>query len=106
MITYELAKQLKDAGFPQTWPQPDYMEIHDAIKVSNIMDKYKKDVYMPTLPELIVECTLTGDIGLVKNIDGWSCAFHDHTNNIHELGQGSTPEEAVANLWLELQVKR
>lgn len=91
-MTYELAKKLKDAGYkqggsPNTMYSPDQKEI----------------VYIPTLSELIKAC---GDdfSGLIINRGPlsdvntkWSCAGGRF------IGLGSTPEEAVANLWLSLQ---
>ncbi len=98
MITYELAKQLKDAGFPQKEITPSH--------VREAMD-YEQDevVTFPTLSELVEAC---GD------------RFHElhHCNkgndpkkwwaysyNLAETGEGFTPEEAVAKLWLELNKK-
>ena len=96
-MDYELAKKLKDAGFQQTWPKPDFVELHDAIKIQEIMDKYEKDVYIPTLSELIEACGNRFDF-LANNKNGtWQASG----GNINDQ-TGQTPEEAVANLWLEL----
>ena len=116
-MDYNLAKKLKDAGFLQTWPQDDYMEIHDAIIVSKILEKYKRDVYRPNLSELIEACQKSS-----KKVQGFS-ALHsvvagyradggadcdDDCGNDECVGShyfeelGLTPEEAVAKLWLEL----
>ena len=84
MLNYELTKKLKDAGFPfEFWES-----------------KLGDDTYTsPTLSELIEAC---GDrFGcLAKKEDGWyACPFpHDKLSD----GIDKTPEEAVANLWLEL----
>ena len=77
MITYELAKKLKEAGF-----------------------KSKDNAYIPTLEELIEACIEFGrPIEIVINPDIKSSAKEggrpDHYN-------GNSPEEAVANLWLKL----
>ena len=109
-MNYELAKQLKDAGFPQEgkglyW-EPTYFG-YTGEKV----DKPKTEhcVYLPTLSELIESC---GDkFGQLVQCDrfkgeGWfaiGCPTKwedDGVLNIQE--EGETPEEAVAKLWLKL----
>lgn len=86
MITYELAKKLKDAGL-----QTPYARI----------EQYYPDVNIPTLEELIEACgdkfsTLTNRAGN-PYWRAWGITGEDV--------QGSTPEEAVANLYLELNKK-
>ena len=97
-MNYELAKKLKDAGFPQSDDIEDITcecgitgcEIHD----------YEK-AYIPTLSELIEAC---GDkiLGIVRanELNEW-CAIGVG----YPLGkiEGNTPKEAVANLWLEIK---
>ena len=91
-MNYELAKQLKEAGFPQ----PDTLDV-----VCN--DDYSKCAYAPTLSELIEAC---GDefATLERKLDGWWAAFHLHdgTLKIFTPTSGKTPEEAVAKLYLAL----
>ena len=115
-MNFELCKKLKDAGFPQVWPKPDFLELHDAIAISEIMAKYDSEVYVPTLPELIKACgekftslhrgdeldeLLAGKDAVAK----WPwCAvgmvFTKEDADYTEVG--ATPEEAVAKLWLAL----
>jgi hypothetical protein len=99
-MTYELAKELKNAGYPQEvrngWyynPQ-DHKECVDAgITLEN--------VYIPTLSELIEACgeefeTLTN----THKRAPWVAVGRDGL----EYGMGgSTPGEAVARLWLALK---
>ncbi len=112
MISYELAKKLKDAGFPQ----PDKSEFYEG-KFScgcnegkDIEGKERKEVlscgreymYYPTLSELIEACG-----------DGLHTLHRIETMNLYEeweaqgyqYSKGSIPSEAVANLWLELKTK-
>ena len=103
-ISYKLAKELKDAGFPQVFPQNDEMEIHDAVAISRIREKYDKGVYFPVLSELIEAC---GDeLGGIKRKrgGGWEAIPNDWTGGIR-LQTGSTPEEAVARLYIALNKK-
>jgi hypothetical protein len=96
-MNYELAKKLKDAGFPLE-------EIESGTfmgKSSRLFFYYNiggTAYYEPTLSELINAC---GD-GLINlwNFNGfWGTNFKF---GISGETVGDTPEEAVANLWLKL----
>ena len=105
-MDYELAKKLKDAGFPQSHCEGKYNGHNTPI------------YYEPTLEELIDAC---GDafLGLHKHYINndtfeWYADTHTHPcdcgkkkcngfNWEHETG--ITPTEAVAKLWLELNNK-
>lgn len=99
MTSYELAKKLKDAGFPQRNVGLCKHEIWGANMRRESCDCIEGDTAtVPSLSELIEAC---GDnlINLTKEDTGWS------TNATEEYAgdtQGNTPEEAVANLWLAL----
>lgn len=92
-ITYELAKELKDAGFPQ-----------------NILGKVDDWVVrMPSLFELIESCGDNFDY-LERGTQGGWYAYHENFGATEEescddSGHGSSPEEAVARLWLALNKK-
>lgn len=127
-MNYELAKKLKDAGFPQKYKQtvPNcdfaYKEGIEELKMLHIDtdtdwwlgDNYaetdmpdevmQKDwVKCPTLSELIEE--LGSDFGgLHRSGDGfYAFEFHccDEDKGVY-TGEYSYAEEAVAHLWLEL----
>lgn len=103
-MDYELAKRLKDTGFPQK-----HLNLWD--------DKCDKEhslgmateccgVYIPTLSELIEAC---GDkITSIERIeDKWRATWLDKVNRGTTytpcfFEDGETPEVAVANLWVEL----
>lgn len=169
MITYELAKELKDAGFPQNeellYCAEDFegMTLRDTInaitrvkgqhltfdysvypdpvpddftqgKARNLYyfsriylkseDSKKYTVYVPTLSELIEACGNEFlELGKykqthIKRGKFWAFIHMDwykkpikwwkagSTNKLgwqwRFRGEGSTPEEAVARLWLEL----
>jgi serine/threonine protein kinase HipA of HipAB toxin-antitoxin module len=97
-MTYELAKQLKDAGFPLRKPGQErvYFEIVEEGKSAGIF------IY-PTLSELIEAC---GDrfYHLRKSVKWFAAAMFDPTD-VRELW-GDTPEEAVAKLWLALNTEK
>jgi hypothetical protein len=97
MISYELAKELKDAGFP-------FAEIYSDIEADDAhRDWYKiDDSYYgePTLSELIEAC---GEefTGLIKTKHSDWLAIEAEPRPAH--ASGSTPSEAVARLYIALQ---
>ncbi len=94
-MNYELAKKLKDAGFPQTdlskkkyIPNPDFG------------GKPVEGAYIPTLSELIEACMEKDFFHSLTYLgEGEWEAEH---GGIEPVGIGNTPEEAVTNLWLKL----
>ena len=106
-MNYELAKKLNDAGFPFL-PYPEY-------QAKLPLARYGTGIHFgdgllfsePTLSELIEAC---GErFALLGVQDGIWCAYDtwDLPNAIsNTLTRGSTPEEAVANLWLSLNEKK
>ncbi len=106
-MNYELAKQLKDAGFPQ--PEGKLSIKHRGI--------FFQDGYFPTLEELIEAC---GED--FENLEahapeaGWRAymtqeAFdrvvgHECVLDCCGYETGSTPTEAVAHLFLALNPKK
>lgn len=100
-MDYELAKKLKDTGFPQT--------TKEGFNVTTIS---AGGVHFPTLEELIEAC---GDkFYSVSRLpqkdfkDAWG-AYSTVPKGINVdgllLGRGSTPLEAVANLYIALNTK-
>ena len=99
-MNYELAKELKDAGFPQTGDYgysadgQDQYNYHRSIPE---LDHIRK----PTLSELIEAC---GDgffrLSHSENNDGTEWDAESWESG--EIETGTTPEEAVARLWLAL----
>lgn len=124
-MTYELAKQLKDAGFPQVWPKPDFLNLDDALVIQEIYDTYPEqfDPYRPTLPELVDACgnhfgTLELDHQEADNLNPARHSFIAKPSNgliqliarnKHPMQEiyysGKTPDVAAANLWLALNKK-
>lgn len=97
-MNYELAKKLKDAGFPQIGR--GLFMIGDGTPIKLVepgevisLDESNPVVYLPTLSELIEAC---GESFKSLELVGG----HFYTNDCWER---ETPEEAVANLWLALQ---
>lgn len=119
-MTYELAKQLKDAGFPQKFQKGDGFIKPDGTIVADYPEVYrhKDDCYLPTLSELIekTQNELVKKIGYGFSFwvghsamaDSCECkASKPRVKNEEDsfYSRGITPEEAVANLWLKLREK-
>lgn len=112
-MNYELTKKLKDVRFPHNWTS---FEDHDPELLVKDWNMYGKG-YSPTLSELIEACIHNGrNFNLAYKVNGvkpqngyrrtggsiWRATSYYDT----AISQtGVTPEEAVANLWLDLQVK-
>src|ERR1051326_9222978 len=121
-MTYELAKQLKDAGFEQR----EYLIerelakdiLHDVgyhltwddtkarysmyFAPEYIASEEGAPVYVPTLSELISSCGDNGGFALIEEKVGYSAYVGWAEDDYSQKGLGKTPEEAVAKLWLAL----
>lgn len=87
----ELAQQLKDAGFP-------YSEM-----ARKVLQDFPNHTLEPMLSELIETCGK--EFGFLRgHKDYWIAEGGNSTqrDGYMNQGQGKTPEEAVARLWLKL----
>ncbi len=113
-MNYELALQLKNAGFPQPKNDSKWSGIYlgpDGTSVTigwYAQMKDKTDAYIPTLEELIEACgDKFSELRSQNRPDGkWRAYAHvghdEASGQERQRGLGSTPTEAVANLWLVL----
>ena len=113
MITYELAKKLKDAGYKQIWGA--YTDVNDTswdeCWPEDIEDAEGELVYLPDLSELIEACgnkfgklespLIQGDIFDEGDKERWCVATVDGD----DFEWGENPEHAVAKLWLLINKK-
>lgn len=112
-MNYELAKELKDAGFPEREIPRHSMNGIDQPKIEKWMFN------IPTLSELIEACNpQTADDFVLSTkygkweatlmyagyFQGWNTKKRDYDGfvGIDESVIGSSPEEAVAKLWIVL----
>lgn len=100
MIDHEFAKELKRAGFKQPIGSMYALE-GDIQSGFEIIDE---TAYVPTLSELIEACV---DVRFWLRNDTLTEAWTAYGDPVEDLapgyvGNGSTPEEAVARLWLAL----
>lgn len=97
----ELAQKLKNAGFSQ---------VHLNKKTDFDGDKSCIS-YMPSLSELIEACGSSFTMHFTNPKYNTSAKWYAYDSNnvendgFQSMGEGLTPEEAVANLWLELNKK-
>jgi hypothetical protein len=93
MISYELAQELKDAGFPQG--------AHKLSCYDNGCYEALGNACVPTLEELIEAC---GESLLVleREADRWIGRGLAGDTSDYRRAEGSTAAEAIARLWLAL----
>lgn len=111
MISYELAKQLKEAGFPfreapYSTSQAKIRSMNDGMGNLIIFDGLDVVFYEATLSELIEACgeSFRLDASWSGN-PSWS-AMVGLGKKMKFYGKGPTPEEAVASLWLWLALNK
>ena len=97
-MTYELAKKLRQVGFPFK-----ECELETCTYIGDSLDESGKNYHYPTLSELIEACGEKFGY-LDKSKLGW-IAGDNESKGVPYMKFVETPEEAVANLWLELNKK-
>ena len=103
-MNYKLAKELKDAGFPQRYVRGQMMyDLSIEPNKEGILPDGTEEVFMPTLSELIEACG-EGFGLLVQHIGKKGKWYNTNSNSTNDGIQtfGDTPSEAVAKLWLSL----
>lgn len=99
-MNYSLAKELKDAGFPQVDDEQRTVDnVLDVIRRGGNVNKEGETAYVPTLEELIEACgkgKLAWDYTDGRDFTAMRDDIKTH---------GPTPTEAVARLWLALKNK-
>lgn len=96
MLKYEICEQLKSAGFPTPKGADEEWSTYDRM--------------FPTLEELIEACggaleSLENKVdrkSMTRVWKAWGIEMEPWNPASNQMGQGSTPEEAVALLWLKL----
>lgn len=116
-MTYELAKQLKEAGFkfqPMSQADDKVPELRARMIDFGEYKEYIQYVLSPTLEELIEACgntdqgtqtTFTLKFDFVARKPCWRAGF-THNDFWGKSEFGSTPTIAVANLWLALHTNK
>lgn len=113
-MDYELAKELKDAGFPQDgatcFDDPYTCCAHSMYYKQGIAEGggRNEEPYFPTLEELIEACMESVPVSLQLWWDkerGWLASYNNFSAGTNDAFTGPTPTEAVARLWLALKRK-
>lgn len=117
-MDYKLAKELKEAGFPQAADEKGTLRkggsylFPEGMTLATPKKKFDAAIsYAPTLEELIEACNnLTvlrktaperGKLSARWIAEAWPYMLDVHTSQVQAIGD--TPTEAVARLWLALQ---
>ena len=102
-MNYELAKKLRKAGFKYAWCNDMSEKAPEGCPAT-----CEKMGCYPSLSELIEACVQLsedGDFHLEHLDNEWGAATCYKPKKSGEWYTGKTSEEAVANLWLELNKK-
>jgi hypothetical protein len=115
-MNYELAKQLKEAGFPQDILHYQGKDV--GLKIMSLDANSRSlhrdnPLYFPTLEELIDACgeafRAVEYSSITKEWTGaanFYAVINGKTFLRRESANGSTSTEAVARLWLAMQLQR
>ncbi len=103
-MNYELAKQLKDGGYPLLYIN------HESNPIGEISFDFGNGLYAlaPSLSELIAACGEKFLFLKRRKENEWVAHTSLRGNNpdvYWKDGVGSIPEESVANLWLNINKK-
>ncbi len=103
-MNYELAKKLKDSGFPKENSFDEsvtFIDSNGTLRYGNELSPEYNPCLIPTLSELIEACE-DNFLSLALFGKTWQAFRQKNIEPVH----GSTPEEAVANLWMQLHPKK
>lgn len=95
-MNYELAKQLKDAGFPQG--THNIVLPMETTTTSTLNISIPDAVVFPTLEELI--SALGPELFTLQCFDGKWDAIYGENGNVKQVHNAETATIAVAQLWL------
>lgn len=120
-LSYELAKKLKEVGFPQDvrwdtrhFPMKDGSVVNERKAAFIVVNDILENVISPSLSPLIEACGKKKDYGYAifdlsmhGTGEGWVAGYSDpdYHETWEDYEEGSTPEEAVARLYIALHDK-
>lgn len=109
-MDYELAKKLKEAGFPSTTRWEVENNRRRIISVKGEETLPCAECILSQIPSeyQFSESNTTIGAVILRRLDGsFVAGFYEKIifNTIRPITEGKTPEEAVAKLWLELNKK-
>ncbi|SRR6266567_123296 len=108
-MNYDLAQELKDAGFPnikdlQHRQGREFILPDGSVPVYSLGDAERvNDWFIPILEELIEACGEKFNRLLAYHDTGdWEATSEENSDGFFKSASGKTPTEAVARLWLAL----
>ena len=104
MLSYETAKKLKEAGFPQGVTEHQYGWVHAHNSFQLDEGDMTEAISAPTLEELISFCKK--DYFILEYDGGYWTVGNGEYYQLKTLNHFKTPSEAVANLWLVLHSRK
>ena len=102
-MDYDLAKRLRDAGYPQKQDALLFPAEHNPRSLKGRRESAALRAYAPALPELIAACIALsegGVFGLRHRKRAWTAAA------VGRRCRAADSDAAVAHLWLALRAKR
>lgn len=117
-LTYEDCKELKDVGFPQNfpigcnfyWQDTKEEETYNPVNCNQITPDGA--VLIPTLSELIEACATmcfkdkkAFRVFELRGEGKWVASLQDYTDHTYIWYESKSPEQAVKNLYIELNKK-
>jgi hypothetical protein len=102
-MDYEVAKQLRDAGYPQQQGPLLFPAGHNPRSLKGRRESETVRAYAPALAELIAACVALsegGAFGLRHHAGAWTAATARPTC------RAASPDVAVARLWLALRAEK
>ena len=111
-MTYELAKKLKDAGFPKTWwgtmelpDHPEEMKQHWYPTLAELIEACGDDMVALQRAEVYDAPYYEVEKGGWEAVSKWEDYYPPQIDENFPFGKGATAEEAVGALWLSLNEK-
>ncbi len=102
-MDYDLAKQLRDAGYPQEQGPLLFPAGHNPRSLKGRRESAALRAYAPALPELIAACVSLSEGGvfhLRHRAGTWTAA------TVGQTCRTASPDAAVARLWLALRAAK
>lgn len=102
-MDYELAKRLRDAGYPQQQGPLLFPAGHNSRSLKGRRESAAVRAYAPALAELVAACVALSDGGVFRlhhRSGAWTAA------TLKRTCRDSIPDAAAARLWLALRAKK
>lgn len=106
-MTNELAKQLKDAGFPIIELAPNAIAVGSqkarcAFCGFPFLEIDNRRLYMLPIAEVFTEVLGDRLFNVKRYKHGWKAYTYAGEDDMIDIGEGETMDEALGNLWLNI----